>query len=175
MEMSSDASGSESGSMSMAAPTATTTVGGDTTELDAQSSAWFDTTCSGLAPLTEITQSASSISDPTQLGAVLTQLGDAMTSTATQLGSTPPPTFEGGDALATQTTEALNKFGPALSALGAKAATISPTDQAGGQQFLTELQSTFSELPGLLAFDVNPDLQQAIAAVPSCAALVPAS
>lgn len=175
---SADSTGSSTGaspSLPIEGPTATTTVGGDTTTLDEQSTAWFDTACSGLAPLTQLGQSASQVSDPTQLGSILTQLGGAMTTTASSLGSLPPPTFEGGDALAEQTTAALGKFGPSLSALGAKAATLSPTDTAGGQQFLGELQSTFSELPGLLAFDVTPDLQKAIAAVPSCTALVPAS
>src|SRR4051812_24446614 len=43
------------------------TVGGDTTELDAQTATWFDTFCTGMGPLGELQNGASSISSVQQL------------------------------------------------------------------------------------------------------------
>ncbi|GAA1996011.1 hypothetical protein JL107_07350 [Nakamurella flavida] len=169
MDMSSmDMSSQDMSSMEMSA-SATTTVGGDTTTLDAQSTTFFDTFCTGLAPLKQLSAAGDSLgNDPAAIGTLFGQIGDAMTATGTQLQSTPPPTFEGGDALAAQFVDTLSKVGPAFSQFGTQAAAVNPNDPAAGQQLLSGLESVFAEAQGLTAIDASEGVKKAVAAIPSC-------
>ena len=90
---------------------ATTTVGGDSTEFDAQTITWFDTMCTGIEPLAELQQSASSLTTTAQLSSAMSTIGTSMTETSSKLAALPAPTFEGGDTVAETVQTGLASFG----------------------------------------------------------------
>lgn len=171
-ESSSASSAGTNSSLSLSSVSATTTVGGDTTTLDAQSTTWFDTMCTGLAPLTQFSSSAASLGDdPSKIGPVFVEIGESMTSTAATLQDTPPPTFEGGEAVATQFIDALTELGPAFADLGTKAGALDPANPAGAQEFAAGLQSIATQAQGLTAVEATDAVKKAVAAIPSCSTI----
>jgi hypothetical protein len=143
--------------------------------LDATSTAWFETFCGGLSGLTDLQSQASSISSPAQAGQLLGDLGTALTSTGQQLSTLPPPTFQGGQELATTAVQALQQVGPAFTEFGQKAAALDPNDQAAAQQFGSEFQQQLSGLQGLTQIRLDPDTQEAVSQIPACAPLFSAA
>lgn len=167
---SSSASSEADVTATMLTPTGPTiSAGGSSTELDAQSAAWFTTFCGGLSGLTEL-QNASSAT-PAEAGQLLSTLGTTFTQTAQQLASAPPPTFDGGAEAAASAIQAMQQIGPTFVEFGQKAATIPESDTAAAQQFATEFQQQLQPLQGLSQVAVTPETQQAIAKVPACAGL----
>lgn len=163
-EMSSDSDMSSSLSLSV---TATTTVGGGTTSLDAQSTAWFETLCTGVSPLADLEQTMKSVSSGQELGSAMTTVGTAFTDTAAKLADQPAPTFEGGEDLASNTQTAMQTFGQTFQDFGARAAKITNDDTAGQQQFLQDFQAALTQSP-LAEMKLSPDVQQAVQQIPAC-------
>lgn len=163
-EMSSDSEMSSSLSLSV---TATTTVGGGTTSLDAQSTAWFETLCTGVSPLADLEQTMKSVSSGQELGSAMTTVGTAFTDTAAKLADQPAPTFDGGQELAANTQTAMQTFGQTFQDFGARAAQISNSDTAGQQQFLQDFQAALTQSP-LAEMKLSPDVQQAVQQIPAC-------
>lgn len=167
-DMTADSEPSSSLSLSV---TATTTVGGGTTSLDAQSTAWFETLCTGVSPLADLEQTMRSVSSGQELGAAMTTVGTAFTDTAAKLADQPAPTFEGGQELASNTESAMQTFGQTFQDFGARAGQISVDDTAGQQQFLQDFQSALTRSP-LAEMKLSPDVQQAVRQIPACQKLM---
>lgn len=149
------------------AVTATTTVGGGTTSLDAQSTAWFETLCTGVSPLADLEQTMKSVSSGQELGSAMTTVGTAFTDTAAKLADQPAPTFEGGQELASNTQTAMQTFGQTFQDFGSRAAQISNGDTAGQQQFAKDFQAALTESP-LSQMKLTPEVQQAVQQIPAC-------
>jgi hypothetical protein len=100
----------------------------------------------------------------------LTAIGTTFTDTAARLGALPPPTIEGGDELAQQLIGNMQAAGPVFVDFGQRARTIAADDDAAGQQFLADLQSTVGGLD-IAQFQPNAAARAAVAEVPSCSVL----
>lgn len=161
------------GSSMQVGPTgATTTVGGGVTELDAQSVTWFSTFCGGFSGLADLQSQGSNLNSPAAVGQFFGKIGQAMSDTSQKLQSVPPPTFEGGDQLASTATDVFNKIGPAFTQFGQQAATIDPNDKAALQQFGSQLQEQLGSLKDVQAIQLSPDVKAAVEKqVPECAIL----
>ena len=168
---SSTAAASSLSATSTSAPSSSAiTIGGDTTELDAQTATWFDTFCTGMGPLGELQSGASSISSVQQLSEQMTSIGTALTDTGAKLAVLPPPTFEGGDQVAQQLQANMQQGGPVFTEYGQKALQLDPNDQAAGNQFLADFQTATAGL-GIANFEPTPEVRQAVRAVPACQTL----
>lgn len=151
--------------------TATTTVGGGATSLDAQSTAWFETLCTGVAPLSDLQQTMGSVSSGQELGNAMTTVGTAFTDTAGKLAGQAPPSFQGGPELAANTQSAMQSFGQTFQDFATRAGQLQDGDTAGQQQFLSDFQSAMSQSP-IAKMELTPDVQQAIKQIPACQALM---
>ncbi|MBM9467411.1 hypothetical protein [Nakamurella leprariae] len=172
---------SSSGSASSSSSSAAQTAGGDTTELDAQSAAWFETACDGLAPIAEIPDQVTTITSGAsdtpearqqalaQLGQILTQTGDGLVNTGDTLADTPPPTFENGEALAQSGVDAMRTIGTEFQRFGAEIPQIDVNDPAAAQQKFTEFGQTMEQAGSTITdFDVPATLRSAIGELPAC-------
>ena len=146
--------------------------------LDAQTTAWFDALCTGVAPIKKAESLASQTgSDPTtQQKAVvstLKTLSEAFIATSASLAGTPPPTFDGGAEFATKVTSGLLSAGGGLSSGATKFAAVDPTDAAAMKAAVatlqTDLESAVKPLQAMSTLD--PAVQSATEQIPSCKAL----
>lgn len=152
--------------------------GGAGTELDAQSVTWFDTLCSGVAPIVELAASADTngLSDAAaqQKGVeLISQFGTALTDTGSALDGTPPPTFDGGDAFATSITSGLSDSGAQMGELATTFGAIDPADTAALEAAVKELPTQLSTAlqPISAIGDLDPSISAAVQEVPACKAL----
>jgi hypothetical protein len=148
----------------------TTTVGGDTTSLDAQSTTWFDTFCTGVSPLTDLQDGTTQIITVQDLSTALTNLGTAFQNTGNQLSALPPPTFEGADTVAQQLESGLISGGQTFLDYGRRALTIDPNDTAAQQQFVQDFQAAASQ-SAVSTFKPTDEVKQAVLQIPSCKTL----
>lgn len=139
-----------------------------TVEVDAQTYAWFDTFCTGVASFGALGDS--SPSSPEELGELLTTVGTTFTDTGAQLAALPPPTFDGGAEVAQQLVTNMQQGGPVFTEYGQQAAALDPNDQAAGQQFQADFQAAVAAL-GISSFTPPPAARAAVTAVPSCEVL----
>lgn len=181
-EMSSSA-GSAGSSEAMTSDAGTATSGESSgsvapAALDAQTTAWFDTLCTGVAPIKKAESLASQTgSDPTiQQKAVvstLKTLSEAFIATSASLAGTRPPTFDGGAEFATKVTTGLLSAGGGLSSGATKFAAVDPTDAAAMKAAVatlqTDLESAVKPLQAMSTLD--PAVQSATEQIPSCKAL----
>jgi hypothetical protein len=151
---------------SMTVPSPTTTVGGDATTLDAQSTAWFETFCTGLQPLNALRN----VDSQQGLADAMTQAGQAFQATAAQLATLPPPTFEGGSELSQTSQAAMQSFGQTFTEFGQRVLTIKDGDTAAQQQFQQDLQAAAAESPAA-QIKLNPELTKAVQQIPACQTL----
>lgn len=140
-----------------------------TAEVDAQTAAWFDTFCTGVAAFGTLGSGAAPTS-PQELGDQLTTIGTTFTDTAAKLAALPPPTFEGGELVAQQLVTNMQTGGPVFTEFGQKAALLDPNDQAAGKQFQADFQAAVASL-GIANFEPTPAAKAAVRAVPSCQVL----
>lgn len=145
-----------------AAPTLT--AGDGSGELDAQTTTWFSTFCTGLAGVADL----QTISSAQQASQVLQRVGTDMTNTASQLAALAPPTFSGGDGLAASAVNSFNQIGPAFVSFGQRAGTIGENDEAATQQFAADFQAQLAPLASLTKIQLDPATQQAVSAIPEC-------
>jgi len=145
----------------------TISAGGSSTELDAQSTAWFTTLCTGLSSVVALEGKPNAT--PAEAGQLLTTAGNQMTATGQALAAAPPPTFPGGTEAAANVVTALQQLGPSFVALGQKAATLQEGDTAAEQQFTAEMQQTFAPFASMSQVIVTPETKEAVAKVPACA------
>ncbi len=165
-------SSATSSSSSSAEPTAsatataapTLTAGDGSGELDAQTTTWFSTFCTGLAGVADLR----TISSAQQASQVLQRVGTDMTTTASQLAALAPPTFTGGDGLAESAINSFNQIGPAFVSFGQRAGTIEDNDEAATQQFAADFQAQLAPLASLTKIQLDPATQQAVSAIPEC-------
>lgn len=125
---------------------AATTVGGDVTEFDAQTTTWFDTFCTGMAPLQDLSNISTATSNQ-QISDALSTAGTAFQDTAGKLSALPAPTFDGGDQLARTVQSGLESFGQTFVDFSSQAAQLKEGDTAALQQFETDLESEMSQSP----------------------------
>ncbi len=158
----------------------TTTLGGDATGIDQQTTQWFDTFCTSLAPVKDLQNLQSKIdaSDPKKtLAAVslaMTKLGSAFSDASSKLKDAPKPTFDGGAEFADKIVSSFNELGPKFTTLGEKFAKADPTDPSSLSELSTlssDLQDAVKPLQELQNIQVTPAISQGIAAIPSCQAL----
>lgn len=171
---SSTSSATEKSTVISPSVTATTTVGGGATSLDAQSTAWFETLCTGVAPLADLPAKMSSVSSGQELGTAMTTVGTAFTDTAGKLADQPPPTFEGGQDLAANTQTAMQSFGQTFQDFAARASQLQDGDSAGQQKFLSDFQAAMSQSP-IAKMELTPDVQESVKQIPACRALMSSS
>ncbi|MEO7124892.1 MAG: hypothetical protein ABI034_01985 [Nakamurella sp.] len=172
-----------------AASDATTTVGDGT--LDAQSTQWFTTACTGLQPMGDMlatvlgigmgaamatgTAAAGSPSPAdmqSKLAAALTSAGTALSDTEAKLQATPPPTFAKGGEMASAFLTFLKKTGPKLADAGKQVAATPVTDAASLQTALSKIQTLGGDDLGgadpLSGYDLDPATEKAIETIPAC-------
>jgi hypothetical protein len=154
----------------------TTTIGNGS--LDAQSAAWFDAFCTGLAPLSDAGQAmaGADATDPAaQLStsvAAFNAIADAFTNTANTLKGLPAPTFAHGDEIASKIVTGLSQAGPQIKAAAQTLSQVKATDEAGVQAAVGAAAGTLSSAassldPGNYALDAGT--QADIEKIPSCA------
>lgn len=162
----------------------TTTIGANGA-LDAQTTAWFTTFCTGMGPVldlsTKSTEWSSQIaSNPAAgmkaAGDYFVVIGKSFTDTAAALKSTPPPTFDGGADVAGKIVAGMEKAGPVFTQAGQKLAALNPTDQAGAAAAMQDLQQSMTD--AMSAFgtvtenvELDPATQAAVEAIPACSKL----
>lgn len=161
-----ETSAAESGSVASAA-------------LDAQSIGWFDALCTGIGPTMQDLGALGqdSTADPAQAQADVVAKVEAASAafgaTADTLASTPPPTFTGGSELAAAITTDLQSAATELPQSAATYAAISSSDAAalaaGEQTLASDMTSALASLQGIS--QLEPDLQAAVAAIPTCKAM----
>lgn len=173
------------------ADAASVTVGDGT--LDAQSSAWFNTACTGMQPLGGMvaavmgvamgaagaTGTDSATPDVAamqgQLVSALDSAGTALNDTADKLADTPPPTFAKGDQMAKDFITFLKATGPKLTAVADKVKAAAVTDAASLGAALSQIQSlSTSDLDGanpLSGYDLDPATEKAVQELPACKAM----
>jgi hypothetical protein len=96
--------------------------------------------------------------------------GKAFQDTGAQLGTIPPPTFEGGEEFAATTSAGFQDFGQTFIDIGERALQIEDGDTAAQQQLLQDLQSEAVNSP-VAQMQLTPQLGEAVQAIPSCQAL----
>lgn len=160
-------SASGSAQTSMATSGALTTVGGDVTEFDTQTTTWFDTMCTGIQPLSGLSSSLSTAASTADLSSAMSSVGSAFKDTAAKLQDLPAPTFDGGDALAQTVEQGLQSFGQTFEDFSARAAQLTDGDSAGLQQFQNDLQSELADSP-VTQLDATPAVQAEVQKIPSC-------
>jgi hypothetical protein len=138
-----------------------------TVEVDAQTAAWFETFCGGLAPFGELVNGDVDVTSPEQAGQILTSLGQQLAQTSSDLTELPPPTFEGGEQLASEVQSALQQAGEVFVEFGERAATIDITDAQAGAQFGQDLQAALSGLE-ISQFNPSAEAREVAQAVPAC-------
>lgn len=146
---------------------AVTTVGGDTTEFDDRTTTWFDTMCTGMEPLTGLQDGSTPVNSAADLSAAMADVGTSMQDTASQLSALPPPSFEGGDTLASTVQSGLQSFGQTFTDFSTRAAELNDGDTAGQQQFLSDLQAEIADSP-IAKLDATPEVQAQIKKIPAC-------
>ena len=151
--------GDMSMSMSM---TPTTTAGGDTTELDETSTTWISTVCTGLAPVSDL--SNMQMDSPEEAASALGELGSALTGTADELTQLEPPTFEGGAELADRITAAFKDLGASMTEASEAAA---GGDTAALQEAVGSIMSS-ENVQQLGSIGTTPEIQAAVAEIPAC-------
>ncbi len=138
-----------------------------TVQVDAETTAWFETFCGGLAPFGDLASGNVNAETPAELGTLLSSIGTAFQDTGSQLAELPPPTFQGGEELAATLQTNMQEGGQIMLDFADRAATLSPTDQAGGQKFLTDFQTAIAGLD-ITQFEPTPEARAAANAVPAC-------
>lgn len=148
---------------------ATTTVGNDSGELDEASVAWFDTFCTGLKPLTDLSSMGADMGgtsgspDMTKAGEQVSAAGTALSDTAGKLADLPAPGFEGGADFATKSVAGLKELGSVFTEAGKK---IAAGDQSGLSDMAGQMNS--DALTELGKIDATDATKAAIAKIPSC-------
>jgi len=146
--------------------------------LDTQTTTWFTTLCGGVAPILTLASGLETTGQDNataqQAGVtVLKEFGAALTQTGTALGSTPPPTFDGGSAFAAQMTSGLADSGNQISTLATSFAAIDPTDDAAFKQAASNLSGelTSAAAPLQAIGQLDPAVSAAAQQIPACQAL----
>lgn len=144
-------------------------------ELDAQSTTWFETLCSGVAPVAELAKTAdtSGLSDAAaqQKGVeLITQFGAALSDTGATLADTPPPTFDGGEEFATTMSNGLTESGSQMADLAKSFGSIDPTDTAALEEAVASLPDDLSAAVAPLSAigDLDAGVSAAAQEIPSC-------
>ncbi len=163
----SSSSSSASESSSSSSTSSASGSGSSTVQVDAETAAWFETFCGGLAPFGELASGNVNAETPEELGTLLGTIGQAFTDTGAELETLPPPTFSGGAELATTLQTNMKEGGQIMLDFADRAATLSPTDQAGGQQFVTDFQNAIGSLD-IAKFEPTAEAKAAANAVPAC-------
>ena len=169
--LSSPASSNSASSSAASASTARSGSGsaaaGRGSAIDAQTTAWFTTLCTGLAPLNSLSSllpsAGGGIPDTGSFGTRITGIGMELKSTSFALKTQPPPTFPGGAAYAAKATGALTQLGAAFSDAG-------PKIGRGNLFALAQLAGTANSAPvhDLQSLTVDPATAAAITAIPAC-------
>jgi hypothetical protein len=166
------------GSSGQSTEQSTITVGGG--DLDAQSAAWFNTFCAGMAPLAELDDTMTTVdpNDPQKMRdsyvSYFNTLGDAMINTSDRLKSTPPPTFDKGPEIADKIVTALGKAGPAIKESATKLESADITDAASLTEAMDSASQTMSSQMDDLSLDgyeLDPKTEAAVENLPACAVL----
>lgn len=160
-----------------------TSAGGSSTgagsgSADQQSVAWFETLCSGVAPLKDLQNVGSEIDQADPLGSLkkiapkFSAAGKSLVETAGKLKALPAPTFDGGDTYAKQVTESFGTIGQKLVDLGGKLVDLDPNDPSAASE-LTDIGTTLTDAskPLQQLGDLPADGKAALAAAPACQAL----
>jgi hypothetical protein len=144
--------------------------------LDAQSTAWFDALCPGLIKAASLLSGVGgTAASPSQQDIVeaVRQASTVIGDTAGQLAALPPPTFAGGQHVATGVVGAMQSATTQMTANAATYAAIDPADsaalQAGRISLQTELLTSLGFLRDLGKID--PAVTSEIAKIPSCGQL----
>lgn len=176
------------------AATSTTATAMDTATaaaLDAASTTWFQTMCTGAAPLVEALKEAQTAvqggaTDPKGAQSAVAELfgaaADTATSTAATLSTLPPPGVSGGPTLAAQFPPLLTSIGASLASATAefKAANVTDKDSfdAAMSALNGKLAAALAPLSGAMATlstTIPPDVQTAVTALPECAFITEAA
>lgn len=170
-----------SGSASSGPETAATTAASSAAAapIDAQTTAWFDTLCTGIAPIKSVESAGPETPNPDPaagqqaLISAIQTLSGAFTSTSATLATTPPPTFEGGAEFASTVTTGLGATGADLAKSAETFAAVDPSDASKLAAAKTTLQADLIKAVGPLQSisGLDPAIQAATTEIPSCKSL----
>jgi predicted small secreted protein len=155
-----------------------TTLGQGATGIDEQTTVWFDTYCTAMAPVLDLQNLGSELDTSDlegtfkTLSEAMNKLGAAFTDASAKLKDAPPPTFDGGPEFASKILTAFEELGPKFTALGEEFAKADPSDPASMQNLQTlgqDLQSAAEPMQEFANMKVTPEVQMAIMQIPSCA------
>ena len=147
--------------------------------LDAQSTKWFDTLCTGFLPLEDLSKLGDTVSSAKdiktaqkEIVALFTKAGSSFTNTAKSLKSLPAPTVQGGAEVASKVEPVLTELGSELTTGAKKVAAVDVTKYpAQLQTVLTDTATQISSVSSSVSLDnvtTSPGAEKAIAAIPSC-------
>jgi len=163
------------GSATTSAPSSTAAAAA----IDAQTTAWFDALCTGIAPIKAVENAGLDTPNPDPaagqqalVGAIKT-LSSAFTSTAATLATTPPPTFAGGAQFASTGTTGLGSTGTDLETSAETFAAVDPSDASKLAAAKTTLKADLIMAIGPLQSisGLDPAIQAATTQIPSCKSL----
>jgi len=166
---------SETDSATTSAPSSTAAAAA----IDAQTTAWFDALCTGIAPIKAVENAGLDTPNPDPaagqqalVGAIKT-LSSAFTSTAATLATTPPPTFAGGAQFASTGTTGLGSTGTDLETSAETFAAVDPSDASKLAAAKTTLKADLIKAIGPLQSisGLDPAIQAATTQIPSCKSL----
>jgi len=144
----------------------TATAGATSGKLDAQTTAWFTTFCTGLSPLKNLSSTLLSGGGATDLNGVATKItntGKELSATASKLKNQPPPTFAGGAGYGTKGVAVFQQLGTIFTQLGQKAA---KGDISGMSTLTSQINS--GPLKDIQQVRLEPATARAIGAIPAC-------
>ncbi len=157
-------------------PTAAPSGSATAAPLDAQSTAWFDELCPGLIQVASLLSGVGgttpTASQQNIVGAVQ-QASTVIRDTATKLATLPPPTFSGGEQVATGVVGAMQSASNQMTTSGNTFEAIDPADAAALQAGRTTLQTELLTSLGFLRDlgKIDPAVTSEIAKIPSCSQL----
>ncbi|SDO90144.1 hypothetical protein SAMN04515671_2301 [Nakamurella panacisegetis] len=171
--------GSSAATGSSAAGSGTSSSGRGSSGLDAQSTRWFDTLCTGFLPLADLSKLGDTVSAAKDLKTaqqevvtLFSRAGASFTDTAKSLAGLPAPTIQGGAQVAAKVQPVLVKLGSTLTAAAREVAAVDvTTNPTELQTVLTDTAtqiSTMSSAVNLDSVTASPQAQTAIEAIPSC-------
>lgn len=173
---SSPSSSEETGS---GATSAASSSAGAVASIDAQTTAWFDALCTGIAPIKSVENAGLDTPNPDpaagqqQLIGAIKTLSSAFTSTSATLATTPPPTFDGGAQFASTVTTGLGTTGTDLAKSAETFAAVDPSDASKLAAAKTTLKADLIKAVGPLQSisGLDPAIQAATTQIPSCKSL----
>jgi hypothetical protein len=154
----------------------TKTLGADTV-MDAKTTKWFSTFCTGMVSMSSVTGFTPDTSSPdklkTQIVNLYSKIGTAFTTTAANLKPLPAPSFTGGEEFASTLVDGMATSGKAFLSNAAKVKAADPKNKAAFGTLMGEVAKDMSNATKPLAdlfnkVQADPAMVKGVQSIPAC-------